>query len=218
MSSIGKYFKVTKRPRQPYKVVGTQKKQKKYVPKLRDKEAKVVDIAAAAYACDTTGSVTLLNGVAQGDDSTNRDGRITYAKSIKLEGYVGHAVPASGVQMLAAVYLIWDKQGNGAAPAITDIFNLSSSTSPLNLNNRDRFTVLRHQAFALNTAINSINHRMSIYVNLNKPEFKTVYGGTGATVASINTGALYLVTLGDIAAGGTGGTCITSSRFRFIDP
>lgn len=50
-------------------------------------EKKVVDTASASYACDTTGSVTLLNGMAQGSDFTNRIGRKYTNVAVQLEDF-----------------------------------------------------------------------------------------------------------------------------------
>ena len=104
-------------------------------------EKKVVETASASYACDTTGSVTLVNGMAQGSDFTNRIGRKYTNVAVQLEGYLGPQDSNVGTTK-CRIMLIYDAQPNGALPAITDVLTASTSNAFMNLNNRDRFKVL----------------------------------------------------------------------------
>lgn len=56
---------------------------------LPREEFKFADVALASYApVAGTGTVTLLNGIAEGDDYTSRDGRQATMKSIQVRGDV----------------------------------------------------------------------------------------------------------------------------------
>jgi len=184
-------------------------------------EKKVIDIAAANYACDTTGSVTALNLVAIGDDYTNRDGRMVTIKSAQVRGVV-RQVDATCGPVHCRVLLIWDMQPKGGAIAtIAEILSAATSQSFINLTNRFRFKVLRDQSFALgqvdNTATQSYNISIPQVLDWFVPlTLVTQYGGTGATIGDIQEGALLLVTIGDQAAGG-GGQLNATTRVRFID-
>lgn len=182
-------------------------------------ETKVADTDPAAYACDTTGSVTLLNGIATGTDYTDRVGRKVVIKSIYLRGFV-LPVDTSTSNNLSRLILVYDKQPNGAAPAVTDILKSSTAQSQLNINNRDRFMILMDKQYAMGAYDATTGYIGSPSVQqvkkYKKCNLETIYGGTLSTIASINTGALYLVTIGSAAAA-AGGEFRGSVRVRFVD-
>ena len=115
----------------------------------RTDEKKVIDTAPASYACDTTGSVTLLDGVATGTDYTQRIGRKILLKSLYITGYVAPPGATTVGSNIARIILVYDSQTNGAAPIITDVLNSANAADQLNLNNRDRFKVLMDKRMAL---------------------------------------------------------------------
>lgn len=182
-------------------------------------ERKFVDVAQAQYNCDTTGSVTLLNGAAQGDDYNNRIGRKTTNVAVQLRGIL-QPVDASVEFNLSRVMIVYDKQANGAAPAVTDILTAATATAHANLNNRTRFKILCDKQYATGSYDTTTGYAASITcknVNLYKKiNLPTIWSGTGATAGSIVNGAIYLVTIGTNAAG-TGATLKTTTRIRFID-
>lgn len=185
-------------------------------------EKKANDLSAASYNVDTTGSITLMNGVAAGTDFFNRVGRTWRVKSIQVRGVIG---PTSGTDnatgCLAKVAVIYDAQPNGALPAMTDIFTASSSVSFMNLNNRDRFKVLASHEVALgpfdNTAsvalADSTISKVEIFKNVDLP---VINSGTGATISSLQTGSILLVVIGSNGFL-TGYTFFGTTRIRFVD-
>jgi len=191
--------------------------------KLRSKsERKVVDVATANYACDSTGSVTYLAPIAVGTDYTDRIGRKINIRSIQARGFVFPEDQTSGGSIVR-VMCVYDAQSNGAAIAtITDILQQSSPLAPLNLANRDRFKVIWDKQFALgqvsNVATQSFagsptNHQFKKYKRCNLP---VIYNTTTNTIAAVSSGAILLLTLGNNAAG-TGATLAFNSRIRFED-
>lgn len=194
-------------------------------------EKKFVDVGVATYALDTTGTVTLLNGCADGSTVNTRIGRKTCIKSVQVRGVLlPQDAWASGAQCdpcLARVMLVWDKQANGAAFTIANLLSAATAASFNNLDNRERFVVLmdKHFAFgmwALSTAAGAafaaVDKTVAIvnkYKRMPKDAF-TIFSGTGATIASINTGALFLVTIGTNAAG-NGWNANLVTRVRYTD-
>ncbi len=186
-------------------------------------ELKFLDLASATYACDTTGTVTALNLVAQGDDDNNRIGRQIYCKSIRV---IGHFIPQSATataSTLARVMLVWDSQPNGALATITQILNASTSLTHTNLDNRERFTILRDTFTPLgsfsNTASQAVSGAPTVacineYIKLGGQ--KVTYSNTTGVIGSVATGALLMVTISDLASG-TGYNFNATTRLRFTD-
>jgi len=180
----------------------------------------VIDIAEASYGLNTTGSVTMLNGVATGTDFTDRIGRSITMKSVLIQGYT-ETEDTDVAATLCRVMIILDKQPNAALPTIANIFNAATSSAPLNLTNRDRFRVIMEKMFVCGyynkTATFSLGDQTSKlvkkYIKMNIP---VTYNGTGATIAAIQSNSLLLVTLGNQAAG-AGYTFKGSVRVRFVD-
>jgi len=186
-------------------------------------ERKVIDVAQTNTPVNTTGSVTLLNGVATGDDFTERDGRKILLTALQLRGVIYRDTTAqSNNPDLVRVMVVEDLQANGAAPAVTDILKTAEPTSFMNMNNRDRFKVHFDKQVALtmsavvttNTLGGATVNNIKFYKKLNS---SVTFQGTAATVASIATSAFYLVTVGLNAGATSDSHFVWSSRMRFID-
>lgn len=189
------------------------------------KELGFVDLAAAAYAYDTTGSVTLLNTVAQGTSVNQRVGKKIRMKGLQMRGYSANGTTA--VFNDTAYLIVYDKRPTGALPAITDILVSASSQAMNNDANAGRFSILKRQDIVLigNTtvqaavanAITDICARSEdCYLDLGKREVVYKAAGTGA-IGDIEQGALYLVTIGSNAAGTTAASLTVTFRLRFWD-
>jgi len=187
-------------------------------------EKKVIDVAQTTTAVNTTGSVTLLNGVATGTDFTDRIGRRTNVTAIQLRGFFTPDLTSATItQNLARILIVEDQQTNGVIATIADILNAVTPTSFMNMSNRERFKVHMDQQLALgpqNFTSDLVcapcpgGHVINFYKKVNIP---MVFEGTAATIASISSGALYLVTVGNVAAGNLDSQLLWSSRVRFID-
>lgn len=184
-------------------------------------ELKFVDRTEGGVNYNTTTTIALLNGVAVGDDFNTRDGRQIRIKSVRVILTKDTQITAGG-DFHFKIWLVWDNQPNGATPAFTDIFtnNATSLTFP-NLNNQKRFTILREKEYIYSAIATNgscwqpSNEALSFY---HKMDNVTQYLDTGATIASISTGALFLVTAGNVAAAVTGGpTGRMTARVRFTD-
>lgn len=204
-------------PKQRYAVVPAVRRKRASI----EQELKVSDIAAAVYGADTAGTVTALNLTAVGDDNTSRDGRQILNKSIHIQGQL-FMTDDSGGPNLARMLLVWDSQPNGAIAVVTDVLTASNSVSGTNLNNRERFRIIRDlrlsQGTVSNTATqafsNSDNtYMINEYVKLN--DMKTTYKGTTAVIGDVSTGALLMVTIGSAAASAAGQFYV-HTRLRFV--
>lgn len=177
-------------------------------------ELKAVDVSIAQVN-DSTGAVTLLNGIARGDDINERDGRQVTAKQLELRLY-RYVTSGTGIDQLTRVLVVLDRQANAAAPAITDVLVSASPYALQNLDNRKRFLILwddlRHlnataEADSACTNVKRISLKFQMQFN----------NGNAGTVADITTNALYLITVGNVAAGATAGAVAGRTRFRFTD-
>lgn len=164
-----------------------------------------------AQAFDTTGTITLLNGITQGSDIINRVGNRIDVVSILIRGSVAvGATPTSATYRWLVVY---DKQANAATPLITDVLTAISLSGVNNLANRDRFVIYLDKTGQLE-ATDKTTEPIKEYIECN---LETTYNGTGATSAAIATGALYFISVGNLAAGVTTPTVAATSRIRYID-
>lgn len=194
-------------------------------------ELKVSDITTAQYAVNTTGTFTLLHVPILGTDYTQRIGRKTVIKSLYIRGRVlieNAQVFTAAITCAAQqprMILFWDMQPNGAAPAVTDLLNTADSTSHLNLNNRDRFRIIKDKTFVFDpmvitaaTAVANWNRTISDIKCYKKLTGEVIFNGTnGGTIADINSGALYMFWIGNVPAGTNDSLAVLSTRIRFDD-
>lgn len=177
-------------------------------------ETGYVDLAAATYGNDTTGSVTLIATVPQGAGVSQRVGKKIRWESIQIRGQI----LAQGTTTFAdaANILVYDKRPTGALPAITDILTGLSSNAMNNDNNSGRFQILRRLNYLIMgnstlLATGKEGYDINEFVPVKRIcVFKSV--GTGA-IGDIEEGALYLVSIGNVAAGG-GNAANSQLQFR----
>lgn len=105
-------------------------------------------------AVSAAAAFTLLTAPVQGSDFVNRIGRRIIVKSVFVRGYIQtegsltQAAAGAPAQQCRLIILV-DMQPNGAVPAITDILEGVAPHYQLNLNNRDRFKILRDTTYEL---------------------------------------------------------------------
>lgn len=179
-------------------------------------ETKFIDVSQAATAT-TSGawsSLYLLNGTIQGTEAVNRLGRKITMTSLylKLRFALASTTTQGGFLRVAVVY---DKQANGTAPSITDIYLSNNYLSPNNLSNRDRFVKI------IDKEIGPLSAQADFAVPLEefrKLMLETTYNtGNAGTIGDITTGSLYLL----VADSGTFATAQPTfsfqSRIKFTD-
>jgi len=164
----------------------------------------------------TGGQVAL---VPQGTTQSSRDGRKCTIKSILFRGTF---VFAPGADANAAtdifMWLVMDKQCNGAAAAVTDVFTSTAMNTALhNLSNSERFLVLKKFKMQFNagagstTAYSNVTKHYEFYKKCNIPmEFSST---TGA-ITEIKSNNIFWIwgcdSLDDQV------TCTATTRVRFV--
>jgi len=189
------------------------------------KEKGYVDTAPASYPLNTTGSVTLLNTVAQGAAVTQRVGKKIVLKGLQCRGIM--YPDAGGVLNDVAYMIVYDKRPTGALPTITDILVTASAQSMNNDANAGRFRILKRVDDVLignpsltgvvaNALTEATMKSADWWLDLKSAEVVYKAAGTGA-IGDIEQGALYLVTIGGTVAGTTDANLDVSFRLRFLD-
>lgn len=201
-------------------------------------EVKTVDTSGIDVITSTP-NITLLNGVAEGTGFFNRVGRKFSMRSMHFRGYFaydGESSPSDDPDYWRVVVL-YDRQINGAPPAIEDVFQevpntgtpaTPDSMSSLNLNNSDRFKVLVDVRLGIASGTNTVTQvldgqsqefTVNRYSKLGGLEVQCK--GSTAAVSDISTGGLWLITWGQKAivemANPCGFNFIWRNRLRYTD-
>lgn len=199
-------------------IIRRQASKERQLQRASPNETGYVDLAFASYGANTTGTITLIATIAQGAGVTQRIGKRAYYKSIQIRGAVDPN--ASTLTTKVAFIIVYDRRPTGALPAITDILVSASSVSFNNDNNSGRFQIVTRRDYFLignnatpNTSLSGVSIEEFI-----KFRREVVYkaAGTGA-IGDIEQGALYLVTVGDKAAGATDADFFLGFRVRFTE-
>lgn len=196
-------------------------------------EIKVLDILRTVFAVENTGTqLQLLNGCTQGTNTYNRIGRKIVLKSTQIRGIVAQTDDTT-VNTEFRMIIVWDKQGNGAAPSYANVMQSQNIAGALeatvdaapNINNRERFEIIRDKKMCIagrsNTATQSYAGSPSVLLLdefIDLKDRHTVYNdGSAGTVGDIVTGALYVFFISD-QTNANGVTATVSFRTRFVDP
>lgn len=177
-------------------------------------ERKNADTDATIVASTFSGP-TLLNGIAQGTTPGNHIGRRATMKSLLIR-YTADPVAGGGGSVSQVRFIVvYDKQTNAAAPAVGDIVQTTAFTSPLNLQNKDRFVCLIDEiSDVMPSAAQNISGQR--YMKMNLPV--CFNGSTLATVAAIQTGAVWIIVANNADPAVTANSNFNfSSRIRFTD-
>lgn len=181
-------------------------------------ELNFVDTALSAVVLDSTGAVTLLNGMAQGTTASTRIGRKITMKSFQIQARA--QANAATTMSDCRVALVYDMQSNGAAPAITDIYDSASPTALRNVSNSQRFRVLWvwEDAVIGNLTTPSTGKETLIVNHYRRFDLPVQFNaGSAGTVGDIQTGGLFLVTVGQVAPGTSAAALNGTVRIRYSD-
>lgn len=189
-------------------------------------------------------NIMCLNNPPQGDDATSHDGRQIRNISIQIKGLLQAGASQTAV-VNTRTLLIWDKCPNGTAPLFSNYLdnsvvptstNATYATAPFNLANRERFKILKDyqtdihpytvstvatQSYAVLDDKNSRSINWFIKLKMRKTIFNTNNTTRSAMVGgtAIQSGALYLLTCGDLVGGAATVPKLAAgyTRFRFFD-
>lgn len=181
--------------------------------------SKYVDTVNTSYPCNTTGNIVIIPTIGQGPDEIQRLGRNIMLKSLQIRGEL--QANSSGVQAMARVLIVYDRQPNKVIATVGDIISPATIYGMKNLDNQDRFVILMDKLYSVvgsasTTTVESSQRAINKYMKLGN--LLTNYiTGTAGTIAEITTGALLIFTLGDMAAGVTAPNYAVTFRTRFQD-
>lgn len=191
------------------------------------KETGYVDTATASYELSTTGSVTLLNTVAQGASVNQRVGKKIVMKGLQCRGILVNR--STALLNDVAYMIVYDKRPTGALPLITDILNAIDPKAMNNDANAGRFRILkRHDDVLIGNSSQTVppvsdgnlteatQKNADFYLDLKGLGVTYKAAGTGA-IGDIEEGALYLITVGSSATGTTAANLSCGFRLRFVD-
>jgi len=186
-------------------------------------ELKVIDSGSNITAVPSAGQILLINGVSQGTDYNARIGRKILLKSLLVRFTL---TPNSGVTNgsvgdIVRIMIVYDSQTNGTQPVVADILQTSTFDDPINLTNRDRFKILTDKFLTMGAftmtgtpALATGSPQPKYFKIYKKFNLDVIFGGTGNTVGSVQTGGIFLF----IMSLNNQITNLThNSRIRFID-
>lgn len=185
-------------------------------------------------------ATTCLNLVSPGNGSWNRVGRKINLKSIRIIGKIRYEYRNSQttgmIQAFACrMLLVWDKQPSGEAiPDVSTIIGrttqngntVTSAFDAVKYDTMSRFKIIKdrmvvinptlHNTFGTGDAFTRLAVPVDIYKKLN---YETTFSGdsTPATIADINSGALYLFFVTDNDNNNEQYTFQGSCRLRYTD-
>ncbi len=178
---------------------------------------------ALSFSYDQTGEVPAtgqLNLIPQGVTESTRIGRKAFIKSVQIRAKLLYTPGASAIGTdNTDLYLVLDKQANGAAAAITDVFESATiQTAMLNLANSGRFVILRHWpvVFASQAGVSGAYARQAKQLNFFKScNIPIEFSSTTGAITEIRSNNLFLCagsgTEDDLVS--VSGTC----RLRYTD-
>lgn len=209
-------------------------------------EIKAVDLPLLISEFATVGTgnnqIGAVNLIQAGSSFFNRVGRKIELKSFTFKGIV-FPVRTQTNEHLARIILLYDRQTNGALPAVADILqttdqtgaNTTTSYSGINMNYRDRFLILRDIKLALPSvtdtggvttnlgAIDGVTPTTNISFHVKLKNLVTQYraDSSPSVIGDIATGGLYMLFLGNLIGSlgvATNGWNIAwESRLRYGD-
>lgn len=144
----------------------------------------------------TTMGRTCANAISIGADINQRVGRKITIRSLEMH----YSVFADADQVdptLSRIMVVFDRQANGTQPAGTDILTASTVYSPKNLNNRERFTILKDDLISTQRLTDKSQVVQKWYLRTSLP---VVYNsGVAGTYADIASGSLWVCVVSTVA-------------------
>ncbi len=227
------YKRYTKKRRNPNNV----KKYLGYASSVAGTAAKALTIAMAVkrmvnveYKCIDIKSITNLipNGSGliiqctnsqQGDTATSRDGNQIKLTAWNFRATIIANSNASTLGITVTILLIEDRQTNGAiyttADVIADVTDSISQISPLNIDGKFRFRVLKRWTFNVNAT--SAKPRVELkYYHRFGDKMKVRYDGNVGDITDLSSRSLSILRISD-AVTADEPTFRFFSRVRFVD-
>lgn len=212
-----------------WKKQATAKKQKTYVKtksmasKLAKPELKAFD-TAIAFTVDQTGEVPAtgqLSLVTTGDTLADRDGAVIQVKSLQIRGTLTFAPAAAALAACNVyIYIVQDRQANGAAAAIASVLTGNDMSIALgNVPNQYRFKILKRLVFTMQsqagatTAYNNVKAAFDEYIKFYTP-IEMRYTASAGAITDVASNNLFLLAGSDAGQDDTV-TVAGTARLRF---
>lgn len=213
---------------QPYKGKQTVTRRQTYSKQLYTtvpryaKPPRVVELkhqdSTSGFLIASTGNVVNLVSLQNGTAANERIGQGVTLHDMEFNAYL--QMIANGIDVPWVVYLVHDRQTNGALPAYLDIFTSNDVIALQNAAQRDRFKILHTWRGWATTEIgvgtNQIQNGSSakhITVKKNLKNIKMSFNGTTSAISDIISGSILLVT----TAGSSAWQISYRQRTQFFD-
>lgn len=156
---------------------------------------------ALTFSLDTTGEVPATGQlvlILQGTTESQRIGRKCVIKSVQIKAHMVYG-PGAGATAATTgfLYLVLDKQTNGAAAAVTDVLTSNNLAVALtNVANSERFVIMKKWTWQFNppagatTAYNNVVNDMEFYKKCNIP---IEYSSTTGAITEIRSNNLFFL-------------------------
>jgi len=134
-----------------------------------------------------------FNIVSNGSAFYQRNGSKINIKSVQLKAQI---MKQGTADVMIRLMLVYDRQANGAYPAIGDILQINDAMgvefySGLNMQNKSRFSMIRDKTYNVSMGgpiITDVNEFCK-----GKPTWDSEFSTNTGTVSDIRTGAMYLI-------------------------
>lgn len=143
----------------------------------------------------STGDIQLVNGIAQGDTESTRDGRYILPQKLLFNLWLSYNAGTSDINF--RVLCVVDTMPTGSTPAITDVLETAEAASHYNLDNASRFRICFDKLYFLPREDTSTLRTRVYHESCDVSKCGTVaYSDNGGTVSSIVKNACYLIYVG----------------------
>ena len=142
-----------------------------------------------------TGLINLLNGISQGDDINQRDGRKFKMDYLFYRLNVSNQATTGAEAENYRLVIVYDRQPNNVIATSANIFTPDQFSGLVNLDNRARFLILHDMMFRITrSGVASQFNTFFKKKKINLKGLEVVNSGTGNTIGSISSGALLVCT------------------------
>lgn len=175
------------------------------------KERKTHDTSISTNI-NNTSTITLLSGIAQGDESVQREGLVVQPSHMQYRIWCNANASSTGADYVRVI-IFRDKEQHGTAPVATDILESDSFEEFCKHENRIRFQILRDFLIKVDTGTNRSVIKKGI-IKFNKKQ-RLHYIGTAGTAANMGRNTLYVLFIGNAVSNVP--YLIMETRLRFTD-
>lgn len=184
---------------------------------INNKEKNYFDVAPTGHEANTTGTLTLLTTIPQGDGEGERLRDMLTYKSYRVNIFaVGETSNGNTIyNSVRAILFKWKPDTAVDTPSVTDILETSHVMSPLvgNVDDRKKFSVLKDKLFTLDSRTGDQGPMSKLLLWTGKLSGKLRFNQAATT----GSNHLYLLTLGNNPTGNDCAGVTVGSRVVYHD-